>query len=299
MPHKSVTKPDSELENCPYDCNSAPTCPYFKPYPPEEIVENDREYRRLTFELDTMRIDPWVLKYFLWHTYQPLRPELMQEKYWFFRKAFKHCRDCKHIWFISVKRDMAWKFIPTEETRAALSKPLGDFLANYPIENDLRFVKNKKIIRKVLTDDEDREDTVFFDIIHDDIYEHCRPEYEGYHEVDPELEYYDKFNPAPPALLEIIDYEGSYRCKYCGKELPSRRFGQNCCSAPACRKKRFIEQRRQELAGKKILRKRANVENPTRCLNCNGILPETARPNQKFCGLNCRVEFHRKRKILV
>jgi hypothetical protein len=194
---------------------------------------------------------------------------------------------------------MAWKFIPTEETIVALSKPLENFWLNYPIETNLKFVKNKKIIRKILTDD--REDTVFFDIIHGEISKHCREEYEGFWDFEYEAEEpparYDKFHPINPDILEDLDTEGSWRCKYCGKELPHRRFGQNCCSAPTCRKKRFIEQRREKLSRERILRERENIKNPARCLNCNGILHETARSNQKFCGLNCRVAFHRKKKI--
>jgi hypothetical protein len=272
MQHKSVTSPYSKLID----------------YPESPAWTS----KRLKYELDALSIDLFELQWFLWIKYQPLIEDRKDKSYQYFKDAFKRCPDCQHVWFISAKRDKAWKFKPTQETRAALSKPLIEFL-DYPIENDLRFINNKKIIHKIIT--EDKEDTVYFDLLFGEIVEHPR---EGF---DWDIEWqYDKFNPLQREY-DFLSSDGGHNCKYCGTLFIPKRTNMDlsfCCSSKECLKKRFSEQRRLNLSGKKKLREKNNIENPKRCLNCHGILVETARPNQKFCGLNCRVSYHRKKKLL-
>lgn len=289
MKHKTVTESESELQICPYDCKSAHTCPNFQPYPPEEIIKNDREYRSLLYKIDSYKIDLFALKYFLWHEYQPRKPEYYEEKHWHYREAFKHCPDCENIWFISTKRDLAWKFVPMTESFQAFSKPFIDFIS-YPLENDLRFVKNKKIIRKILIEEENREDTVFFDIFYDEILRHPREEYNwGGEDFEP----YDRFNPITEFDKEAFLH---FRCEYCGKPINPRRTTQTCCSSPDCRKKLFIRKRQEKISRDKKIRENEHIKNPVRCLNCDSVLPASKRPNNKFCCSSCRVAYHRKKK---
>jgi hypothetical protein len=108
----------------------------------DEILKQVHEYREGHYILDSLVIDPFKISWFLYNQYQPRTPEF-KAKNARFCEMFKVCSDCEHIWFISAYRDRAWKFIPTDETRAALSRSLEEFL-EYPIEKDLKFFQRSR-----------------------------------------------------------------------------------------------------------------------------------------------------------
>lgn len=278
MQHKTVTSPYSQLPDYP---------------------ENDEYYyRRLNYEIDALKIDFIELGYFLHNQYQASKkPELKKEA---MLKGinYKNTFDYKYVWFISAKRDAAWLFVPTDDTLEALSKPYSEFI-NYPLENDLRFTKNKKFIRRILTNT--RDDTTFFDITKGEIFTPID---------DDKLEwsdwYYDKFNPLESEIENLKRY-GPYRCSFCGKFFTPRNYEQDCCNSQKCKQKNqkiirnnkqklYAENRKIKLSAEKKKRESDRLENPVRCHHCGGILPENARPNKKFCGISCRVSHHRKKK---
>lgn len=253
-----------------------------------------RDHRQFTYKIAGMQIDLFELADFLWGQYKPLSQEFKEKNPWHV-KAFKKCPDCQHIWFISANRDMAWKFVPTEKTLLALSKPRQDFW-DYPLENDLKFVKNKRVIRKILTDE--KEDTVFFDILYGKVEQHARQEFDW----DTEWPY-DKFHP----LSRDYDFLKSQkpRCRYCGKYFKMKRLTKdffetmmvgNCCNRQKCLQKRFVENRRRKLLEQKKITESEKTKNPKLCKYCGNPLPVTARSHIVFCGVNCRVAYHRKKK---
>lgn len=272
MQRKSVTSPYSTLPDYPDDIN------YLN--------------RRLNFEIDSLNIDIVELKIFLWHQYKAFKDPKIDEN---LRRQYgincKNSFNYKSVWFISAKRDKAWLFIPSDETREALAKPLIEFF-DYPLENDLRFNKNKKFIRKILINI--RKDTTFFDIIKGEI---CTP-------LDDEEAiwgdwYYNKFNPLE-SERDNLKGTGPFRCCCCGRFFSPKNFEQNCCSNPMCKKKNrqknFIEKRRITLSIEKKERAANRKDNPIRCEHCGGILPVNARTNKKYCGTRCRVAAYRLRQ---
>jgi hypothetical protein len=177
-----------------------------------------------------------------------------------------------YLWFLTPDRKNALLFSPSEETKknlreAILRQSYFDLMSALPESEFHRYTGRRPIRLRLNTTKENG----------------------GYIEVQ-------NFNPPSQSPFEdkYLGLMEKPRCIQCHAEFIQKRPWQIYCSKK-CKIASFS-------FGRWI---RRNIENDTlmeslraECLNCGKILPEEKRSNRKFCGINCRVAYHRKKKVL-
>ena len=195
-----------------------------------------------------------------------------------------------YIWFLRPDRRKAFLFTPSETTKKNIVELTKE--DKYFSDSGFNFDQQSRDYEQLLAD--------FDKEFH---------EYNGRREIRLRLNatkgigvYYElpdfekrRENPWYDKYLGLMEKP---RCVRCHAEFVQKRPWQIYCSKE-CKKMVFQEIRGLRkitgmIKGGDLLKKLAS---PHTCINCGTVLPDTIRSHAKFCCGNCRVVYHRKKKV--